>query len=167
MIPLISAFCFRSGGVGKNDRFLPFMKPPTPWANKWWRWVGIGIASAVFGLLIGRGAISFLSILTYFLVTNCCPYGEKSWLNFLGREGKWIAYGAIFGLASLPVLGWLAISQTMIASSAFFFLMKLSNDGVVITPPDGCNGVVKEWFLDQSIVEALFGFLGCVGYLFV
>lgn len=93
LIPIISAFMFRSGGVGKDDRFLPFMKPPTWWANKWWRWaMGVPIA-----IITGN----WLYTITYFVATSGCPYGDNSWLQKLFGSWKWLVYGMIMGGASL------------------------------------------------------------------
>ena len=93
LIPLVSAFCYRSGGVGRNDRFLPFLEPPTPWANKWWRW-GMGVPIA---LLTGNWWL----ILTYYAATSGVPYGESSWTAKLFGKYRWFVSGAALGAASL------------------------------------------------------------------
>lgn len=163
MIPILSALCFRLGGCGKDDRLFPFMNPPTPYANKWWRWIGIGI---VCGLLYWKGLIPLcLTLGSYFLVTNACPYGESSWLRkLLGRDGCWLAYGFLFGIASFALLGWVSLLQALIGSGAFYGLMKLSNDGLVLDV-DGVNGIEKRWYLDQCWVEAGIGLAGTICYL--
>jgi hypothetical protein len=155
IIPLVSAFAMRSGGVGKDDRFLPFMNPPTPWANKWWRW-GMGIPIA-FILSYCDGKILFgpqwWLVPAIFLATNCFPYGEKSWLNFLGKDLKWAFYGLLFGACSFLVLPFgYGMIQTLLAGLSFWFLMKWSNDGF--------NGN----YLNHAWVEFSFGLLGTVMY---
>lgn len=162
LIPLISSFCFRSGGVGKDDRFLPFMKPPTPWANKWWRW-GIGIP---IGIVTG----CWWLIPAYLIVTNCMPYGEKSWLNFLGRDLKWLIYGLAFGSCSFFCLPFgLALTNTLLGAVSFWGLMKLSNDGMsgdwYGRWKDDSYWRNRIWYLDHSLVELCFGFIATVVYI--
>ena len=158
LIPIISAFCFRSGGVGRDDRFLPFLNPPTPWANKIWRW-GMGIPIA----LITK---NWLCIPAYFIATNVFSYGENSWLRKLtGRNLCWITFGGLVGACSFFVLPLsFAIIQTLLGIVSFWGLMWLSNTGIEFGP-DGANGLIKKWYLDQGILETTFGFLGTIMYL--
>ena len=88
-----------------------------------------------------------------FLVTNCCPYGEGSWLNFLGKDLKWAVYGALFGACSFLVLPFgYGMTQTLLGGLSFWALMKWSNDGF--------NGN----YLNHAYVEFAFGALGTVMY---
>ena len=142
LVPIISAILFRLGGCGKDDRFLPFMRPPTPIAAKIWRW-GMGLPIA---LLTG----CYWLIPAYFIVTNCMPYGEKSWLNFLGRDGKWITYGLSFGACSFFCLPFgYGLIAALLGGLSFWGLMKWSND----------------YGLNHAWVEVGFGFLGTIIYL--
>lgn len=147
LIPIISSFCFRSGGAGRDDIFCPAIPVKAIWANKWWRWLGIGLTIA----LITK---AWLVIPAYFIVTNCMPYGEKSWLNFLGKDLKWIIYGGAFGSCSFFSLPFgFALISTLLGGFSFWFLMKWSNDGF------GGN------LLDHSYVELGFGFIGTICFL--
>jgi hypothetical protein len=42
-------------------------------------------------------------ILTYYIATSACPYGDNSWLQKLFGSWKWFVYGCIFGAASLNI----------------------------------------------------------------
>jgi len=110
LIPIISAILYRLGGTGREDRFLPFLQPPTPIANKWWRW-GMGLPIA---LLTGK----WIYILTYFIATNVFVYGENSW----AKEYRWVVSGLAFGLASLN--WWNGI----VCAVLFYGLKKLNLD---------------------------------------
>ena len=152
LIPFASAILFRLGGVGGDDRFLPFMKPPTPIAAKVWRWLGIGIMLA----LIYK---SLWPIATYFIATNVFAYGEKSWMRkIMPKHWAWYIYGLVFGLASFPVLGAFAIIQGAIAGTIFLALMQWSNDGYQ-------KPGYPKTYLDHAYVEIGIGFFGMVMYL--
>ena len=99
LIPFISGFCFRLGGVGKDDRFLPFMKPPTPWANKWWRW-GMGLPISLILFMTGHGFSSFIYIPTLFIATNVFAYGESAWMAKIFGWWRWPIYGCVLGFAA-------------------------------------------------------------------
>jgi hypothetical protein len=153
LIPFVSAILFRLGGVGRDDRFLPFMKPPTPIAAKVWRWLGIGC----FIALIYH---NWLVIGTYLIATWAFAYGEKSWLGKLfGRDASWAIYGFVFGLAAWPVMGCEALVQAVIGMIAFYLLMRWSNYGYQK------DGYAKH-FLDQAYVEIGIGFIGTFLYFF-
>ena len=138
LIPIISSLCFWLGG---RDQ-IPWL----PWNQKLNRWcMGIPIA-----VLTGN----YWLVLTYFLATNVSGYGENHpFRKWFGREGAWLVYGGIFGLASIPYLGWVAIVQCGANMGLFWLLMKWSNDGI---------GQHK---LQHQFVEFLFGFIGTLGYL--
>ncbi len=165
LIPFISAVLFRLGGVGKDDRFLPFMKPPTPIAAKAWRW-GMG---AIIGLLAWHGWLTYLLIIaTYFLATWALGYGENHpFRKWFGRDGCWVIYGFFFGLASMPVLKWWAILQGMLGAAVFWELMSMSNDGILLNMPNGASGIIREWKLNHAWVEVGIGFLGMILYWFI
>jgi hypothetical protein len=97
--------------VGKDDRFLPFMKPPTPWAWKWWRW-GMGIPIALV-------THNWWYIITYFIATNVFVYGENSWLAKLFGEGRWFVSGCALGLASLDPMNGLWCGFVMVTLKFF------------------------------------------------
>ena len=157
LIPFVSAILFRLGGCGRDDRFLPFMEPPTPIAAKVWRWLmGLPI-----GLLAWRGWWELAIIVgLYFLATSAMQYGENGWLRKLfGRDKAWIIYGFTFGLASVPILKWMAIIQAVVGALAFYGLMIWSNDGYE-------KDNHEKTYLDHAWVEVAFGFFGTVFYWF-
>lgn len=153
LIPFLIAIMFRLGGVGRYDRFLPFMQSPTPIAAKAWRWLGIGV-------LIAAIYASPMSVATYLISTWAFEYGEKGWVRKLfGRDGAWAMYGFVFGLASFPVLKSVALVQAPIAMVAFWALMKWSNDGY---QKEG----YEKYYLDHAYVEVGIGFIGTCMYFF-
>lgn len=162
LIPFISSFCFRSGGVGKDDSFCPPFKPPTPWANKWWRW-GMGLPIAIL-------TQCWLLIPAYFIATNVFVYGDKSWLNFLGRDLKWLTYGFVFGACSFFCLPFgYGLIQSLLGAVSFWALMSLSNKGLSM---DWFGELTKNdywrkrvWYLNHCFVELGFGFIGVIMYV--
>jgi hypothetical protein len=62
------------------------------------------------------------------------PYGEKSWLNFLGTDGKRYVSGFMFGLATAPVLLWWSLIQAMLSGVAFVIIRKLDDEGKIHNP---------------------------------
>ncbi len=147
IIPFISGILFHFGG---RDQFEWL-----EWFNqKLWRWL-MGVPIALMYAIMLRSWIPLLCSLTYFLATNASSYGENHpFRKWFGRDGAWIVYGFLFGLASLPILGVFAIGQAVIASASFWGLMKWSNDGF--------NGHK----LNHKIVELSFGFIGTILYFF-
>jgi hypothetical protein len=107
-------------------------------------------------------ATPLLCILTYYIATSAFPYGEKSWLNrFMSQGVKWLFYGAIFGLASVPAIGLvLGLVQAVIGAVSFFCLMAASNWGI----PDKDRCGVQ--YLDHKYVEIVFGFMGTLMFFF-
>lgn len=131
LIPIISALLYALGGQ----------------VNKWFRW-GIGLPIAAIGLLTGHGWMSLLAIPAYYLTTNI-PYGENSWLNFLGEYGKFFVAGLGLGLCSFILLPFgLALSQSILSSISFVVIKVLDNGDVIKNP----------W------VELLRGFMGTAVY---
>lgn len=147
MIPFISSILFHFGG---RDQF-----PWCPLNQKLWRWL-MGIPIGIICSLQLQSWWPMLSILTYFLATNASSYGENHpFRRWFGRDGAWLVYGAIFGLASLFCLPWYySLLQGTLGAAAFYGLMKWSNDGY--------NGHK----LTHKYVELGFGFLGTLIYWF-
>ena len=119
LIPLITAILNRLGGADQVA-WIPFKM-------KWFRWLGIG---AVIGLIYH----SWLPVFTYYIATNI-PYGEKSWLNFLGEYGKFAVCGALLGLASIVVLGpvW-GVIQAIVGAVAWVVIKYLDDNGEIVNP---------------------------------
>jgi len=133
-IPFISGACYLIGG-------------------QWWkpaRWF-MGVPIGLIGFFAGHGLISLLSILTYWIATSCFPYGDSSWLNFLGEWGKWAICGLVLGLASIVVLGplWGTI-QGIVGAISFVILHWLDEKNIVKNP----------------LQEILRGFIGTSLFLF-
>lgn len=141
IVPVVSALLYRAGG---SDQW------PIPINQKLWRWLGIGLFVASAGLISGYGGVSLWSILTYYIATNI-PYGEKSFLNIFGEWGKWAICGLVFGLASIPILGYWGILQGIVSSAAFVGLHYLDDKDILKNP----------W------QELLRGFLGTCLFLFI
>ncbi len=122
MVCLIASFCVWAGG---RDQWKFF-----PMNQKLWKWLWLGyFISAYYGCKY-REVYPILLWLTYFLATWASGYGENHpFRKWFGRDGAWIMYGFLFGLASFPMLGWLSIVQAIVASVSFWVLMKWSNDG--------------------------------------
>jgi len=140
LIPTV-AILFRLGGWG-GWKFLGFMNA------KYWRWWGIGITIS----LIYWTPWPFVA---YWLATSI-SYGDNSPLKkYLGNEGTWLFYGAVFGLCSLSVLPLgLSLIQSLLGAVSFCGLMWLSNYGI------------GEWKLDHQWVEFGIGAAGTIMYLF-
>jgi len=136
----LSCVLFRLGGWGRVP-FLGFMNA------KWWRWLALPY-------LIAGAYHNIIALVLFYIATNI-SYGENSPLNVIGRDAKWLVYGACFGLASFPILGMWALAQAVSGAIGFWGLMKLSNDGI--------NG--KK--LDHAIVEICFPIFGLCMLLFI
>lgn len=133
-IPLISAICFLIGG-------------------QWWkpaRWL-MGIPITVIGVFhLHYWAI--LAIPAYWIATSAFPYGEKSWLNFLGEYGKWLVVGLVLGACSFVLLPlWLGVLQSLLSAVSFGLLHWLDEKNIVKNP----------------FQELLRGFCGTILFLFV
>ena len=118
-VPIVAALLFRFGGMDQWKWCV------IPWTKieinqKLWRWL-MGI---VIGLLAWSGWIDFgLTIGAYFLATNLFGYGDKTpILKFLPQNIKHLVSGVIFGLASIPLLGWIGVLQGLISGITFYLI---------------------------------------------
>ena len=144
MIPIISSLLFRAGGSEQWKWCIV--------NQKIWRWL-LGLPIGIICALQMKSYVPLWCILTYLGATNFSGYGENHiFRKWFGRDATFLLYGFLFGLASLPVLGWQAITQAIIGSASFYVLMKWSNDGYF-----GHK-------LKHKFVELTFGFLGTVMY---
>lgn len=124
LIPIIAGLLFRAGGC---DQWTW-----CPLNQKLWRWLmGIPI-----GLLYWEGWLDFgLTILAYLIATNLFGYGDKTpILKYLPKTWKFIVSGFMFGLASVFLLEWWAIAQALVSAVAFYFIMKLDDEGSLKNP---------------------------------
>ena len=142
LIQLLSAILWRADGWGRYDSFLPFFP-----FNKL-KCGGINYSRYAIGFVIAWFTRNPWYILTYAIAVSI-PYGEGSWIP---EKVRWLICGFMFGIASLS---W---GNAIFCSLLFFFLMCLSNEGIV-----SCH---NEWYLDHSLVEFCFGGLGTMIFLF-
>jgi hypothetical protein len=96
-------------------------------SNKWYKTLmGIPIALC---LLPYNFPYSLLCMVTYFIALQF-GYGVNNWtVKLFGKMGAIIFCGALMGIASIPVLGWWAILQTIISGYTFYWLEK-KNDTI-------------------------------------
>ena len=126
LIPIIAGVLFRMGGT---DQWK--------WCfinQKVWRWLGIGIFLGVTFAIIRHSWIPLLAIPSYAIAIQAAPYGEKSWLNFLGEYGKYAICGIAFGLASAPILGNAGIAEAILSGCGFALLHWLDEKNIVKNP---------------------------------
>jgi len=120
--------------------------------GQWWkptRWF-MGIPIAIVGTFYHQ-YWAVMAIPAYWIATSAFPYGDKSWLNFLGQYGKFFVSGLALGLCSFVLLPlWLAVLQSLFSGIAFVLLHYLDEKGIVKNP----------------FQELLRGFLGTVLYSF-
>lgn len=131
ILPFISGFLYRLGGSDQQT-----------WSKlkmKWYRWL-MGIPLG-FLFTIGWASwatvaiVTILSGITFYIATSAFKYGENSWLNFLGEKGKFTVCGIAFGLASIPMFGWVAgIIQGIVAGCAFLCIKILDDKGIIHNP---------------------------------
>lgn len=124
LIPIIAALLYRAGGADQWKW--------CPLNQHWWRWL-MGVA---IGLCEWHGWLNYgFTIGAYFIATNAFPYGEKSWLNFLGEYGKFAVAGLAVGLCSFVLLPlWLAVLQSLLSALSFVLLHYLDKKDVIKNP---------------------------------
>lgn len=145
MISILCGILFRLGGVGRNDRFMPFLSPPTNIAHKLWRWLGIGLVIALY-------TQNPLYIATYYISTNIFGYGERHPLKLWLGNYAWYLYGFMFGLASFSII------NAFIMGSVFYYLMMWSNYGLFPRHNLDLFDMTKQgWKLDHAYVEIIGG----------
>jgi hypothetical protein len=81
----------------------------------------------------------------------CFNYGEKSWLNPLGENGKFFVVGFMLGLASFPIIWWVAIPQAIASGLLWVLLHKVDDkqSGFSIKNPwqEILRGVAGTWLM--------------------
>ena len=117
LIPFISAYLYLAGGQ---------------W-NKRYRWL-MGVPIAIIGVCCHQ-YWAVLAIPAYWIATSAFPYGENSWLNFLGEYGKFIVCGVVFGACSFTMLHWyLGVLQMVVAGLCWWFIKVLDEQGIIGNP---------------------------------
>lgn len=136
LVPILSSILYLVGGQ--------WWKPA-----RWLMGLPIGII-AVWGAWTVQSLITvILTTAAYWIATSAFPYGEGSWLDFLGEEGKFLVCGLVFGACSLINLTpWWAVIQIAISGLCWWFIKVLDDQDIVKNP----------W------VELLRGFCGTVVY---
>ena len=116
---------------------IPFVSTLLYWLggqrNKWYRWL-MGIPIAIIGIFTYHYWAIF-AIPTYWVATSAFPYGEKSWLNFLGEYGKFFVVGLVLGSCSFILLPFgLALLQSLLSGISFLILKILDDKDIVKNP---------------------------------
>jgi len=151
IIPFCSSILFRLDGWGKGDKFLVCLPNWTP------KWGGINYSRLIIGIPIALITGNWWFALTYFLMGLIFGYGEHHPITqLLGRGITSFIYGFMFGLASL------SLGNAIWCGFLFWILMYFSNVGL---PKKEWWRETDYWYLDWSIVEISFGFLGTIFYL--
>lgn len=137
LTPIIAGLLYRAGGT---DQWTW-----CPLNQKWWRWL-MGIPIGLISFLFYHNWIVIpLAGIAYYIATAAFKYGAKSWLNFLGEEGKFAMCGLAFGACAFTVTHWYwALIQTIVSGLCFWFIKVLDDKKIIQNP----------W------VEFLRGFLG-------
>ena len=126
LIPFICALLYRAGGTDQWQ-----------WCKinqKLWRWLGIGLLIGILGCIVKHSFVPLLCIPAYYLATNI-PYGEKSWLNFLGEYGKFALAGLLLGSCSFILLPFgLAVLQSLLSTISFVVIKILDDKDIIKNP---------------------------------
>jgi len=129
IIPIIAGILFALGGDGR----IPFLFIKG-WNAKLWRWLGIGLLIGILGCIVKHSFVPLLCIPAYYLATNI-PYGEKSWLNFLGEYGKFALAGLLLGSCSFILLPFGLACLQVVLSGVSFVVLKFLDDKNLIKNP--------------------------------
>lgn len=121
LAPFVSGILYRMGGSDNPYLGVKFFNYRSM----------IGIAIGVPSAILLKSWIPLICILTYWFQP---PYGDKSYLNFLGEKGKWAVCGFVFGASSTPffvAIGhwYLGLVQGVI-SAVMYVVLKDLDDGV-------------------------------------
>ena len=125
LIPPVAGILFRVGGTDQWKW--------CPLNQKLWRWL-MGI---VIGLLLWKGYILYsITIASYFLATNLFGYGDKTpILKYLPKPLRFFVSGLMFGLASIPLIGWrIGLVQGFFGGFTFLALMYLDDADILKNP---------------------------------
>jgi hypothetical protein len=127
-LPVLCGLMYRWGGADQWPQILPFKQ-------KIFR-AAIGVPIALCMIPIAQSWWPVLCILTYWFQP---PYGENSYLNFLGEYGKFAVCGFVFGVSSTPAwyaLGfwWMGLVQGLISLVAYVVIKYLDDKNIVKNP---------------------------------
>jgi len=122
LIPILSALLYRAGGMDQW-KWCPLRQ------GLWRSFIGIPIALIYMMLL--NSLLPLLGIVTYFFQP---PYGEKSYLNFLGEWGKFFTCGLVLGLSSYPAILQLALLQALVSGISFIIIKHLDDKDIIKNP---------------------------------
>jgi hypothetical protein len=128
LLPVLCGLMYRWGGADQWEQIKPFKQSIIRSL--------IGVPVGLTFMLIAQNEWPLLCVLTYFWQP---PYGEKSYLNFLGEYGKFAVCGFVFGISSIPVwigLGhwWVGLIQGIISALAYVIIKCLDDKNIVKNP---------------------------------
>lgn len=128
LLPVLCGLMYRWGGADQWPQILPFKQ-------KWIRGL-IGVPVGLFFTVMCSSWAPILCFLTYYWQP---PYGEKSYLNFLGEYGKFAVCGFVFGVSSTPAwyamgFWWMGLVQGLISLIAYVVIKYLDDKNIVKNP---------------------------------
>lgn len=127
IIPIVSAILYRCGGTDQW-KWCPINQ-------KLWRWLGISLWVGIAVAIMHKSWVPLLAIGTYIGAFQGFPYGEKSWLNFLGAYGKFFVCGMAYGASSFLLMPWgFALLQTLFSAFAFMAIKYFDDKGKLVNP---------------------------------
>jgi hypothetical protein len=98
-------------------------------SNKNWK-MSLGLPICL--LVWGHWWLMPITILAY-VIAGSMGYGINNWFTKLvGEQNAIIGCGALLGLASFPIIGWLSILASILSGYVWYWLWK--KDGVINEP---------------------------------
>jgi hypothetical protein len=101
--------------------------------HKNWK-LTLGIPVGILGSIVVGSFIPLLCLGTY-AIAGSMGYGDNNWLTKLvGKRNAITICGALLGLASIPLLGFLGVIQGIVAAAAFYYIAELDDSGIIKEP---------------------------------
>lgn len=95
----------------------------------------MGIPMGLLWAIAGHPWAGLITMGTYAIAAVAFGYGTNNpWTKWFGKDAAVIITGAAFGLASVPILGLVAILQSLIAGWAWGVIHTLDDSGKVKEP---------------------------------
>jgi len=92
-------------------------------SNKNWK-MALGIPLCLLPLFGGHYWLSLMTIGTY-VIAGSMGYGQSNWFTKLvGERNAIIGCGALLGLASFPIIGWLSILAGILSCYVWYYIWK-------------------------------------------
>ena len=126
LIPIICGIMYRMGGSDNPYLGVKFFNYRAM----------IGIFVGTYFTLTLHSWIPLICILTYWFQP---PYGDKSYLNFLGEWGKFAFVGFIFGVSSTPIwvaagMWWMGLVQGAVSAIVYTIVRYLDEKNIIKNP---------------------------------